>query len=265
LQFFRFVELAKKRVKKVILKCNEDFKFLFKDIEINGRNEELPEFDKVIHMMALARVLNVKKEDISGGKYIEANLDFAPPKETQIFSDLVGNPIVYNKGIFGKVPTNYQTQLIANNINELFDTIEYDLEERKNYITLYYLHNMIEIYRSQTNILHKHFKDLSGNMNNLGSYLLDFEMLDKELATTKNINLFQNIQSTFDKVKELYTNLNTISKIKSDKINSVNELNSLKINKLDELNPLVSKLDQIKNKISTLQDPDDINYLLNNQ
>ena len=118
LQFFRFVELAKKRVKKVILKCNEDFKLLFKDIEINGRNEELPQFDKVIHMMALARVLNVKKEDISGEKYIEANLDFAPPKETQLFSlykfhkfgiNWAGSPFCYrdpirsiNKDVFSR-------------------------------------------------------------------------------------------------------------------------------------------------------------------
>jgi hypothetical protein len=122
---------------------------------------------------------------------------------------------------------------------------------------------MINTYRNQTTILYNHFKDLSGNINNLGSYLLDFEMLEKQLDTTKNVNLFQDIQTTFDKVNDLYTKLNDIEKIKTEQLTNMNDINDMKTDKLNILTPLETKLKEIKEKINSLQNPDDLNFLFN--
>lgn len=184
-------------------------------------------------------------------------------KETSIFSDSFGNPIIYNKSTFGQVPNEYSTEMLPTIISDNFELLQYDIEGRKNYIVTYYLNNMINTYRNQTTILYNHFKDLSGNINNLGSYLLDFEMLEKQLDTTKDVNLFQDIQSTFDKVNELYTKLNDIEKIKTEQITDMIDINDMKIDKLNILNPLETKLKEIKEKITSLQNPDDLNFLFN--
>lgn len=182
-------------------------------------------------------------------------------KDVQIFSDTIGNPVVYNKTVFGKVPDKYQTQLLPNSIQETFEVQEYNLEERKNYISLFHLHNMIEVYRSQTSIVYDHFKDLSGNLNNLGSYLIDFEILEKQLITTKNINLFQEIETNFDTVIQLYTQLINIEKSKKQEAININTTNELKIDNLNMIQPMEEKLKQMKETISTLQNPEDVDYL----
>jgi len=73
IQFLRFVENAKKLVKKVILRCNEEFKILFQDLEVVDKQKQPPDFDKVIHMMALPKVLNIKKNEIKGMPYLLPN------------------------------------------------------------------------------------------------------------------------------------------------------------------------------------------------
>lgn len=85
IHYYRFVKFAKERVSKLILRCNEDFKHLFSDIEVCPTSE-VPEFDKIIHMMALPKVLGIKKEDISGKAYIQPNFSVAPCKEIQVIS-----------------------------------------------------------------------------------------------------------------------------------------------------------------------------------
>jgi len=86
IHFFRFIESAKSRVSKLILRCNEDFKDLFHTIEIIGKEQPLPHFDKVIHMMSLPKVLGVKNSDISGVAYLKPNPEFPPQITTQCIS-----------------------------------------------------------------------------------------------------------------------------------------------------------------------------------
>jgi hypothetical protein len=88
IHFLRFIEETKNRVKKVILRCNKDFKSLFYNFEIIGKEDELPYFDKIIHMMALPKVLGVKKSEISGKPYIRSNPDAMPQRATQVISAL---------------------------------------------------------------------------------------------------------------------------------------------------------------------------------
>jgi hypothetical protein len=102
IQFYRFIEEAKSRVSKLILRCDEDFKTLFCDTNVVGKDEKLPEFDKVIHMMALPKVLGIKKSDIKGEKYISVNKNdpmdwilqstLAPMRATKIGICWQGNP-----------------------------------------------------------------------------------------------------------------------------------------------------------------------------
>jgi hypothetical protein len=73
IQFWRFVPLARSRVARLILRCDEDFKTLFQGVELVGKDEPLPEFDKIIHMMAIPNALGVKKADISGQPYLKPN------------------------------------------------------------------------------------------------------------------------------------------------------------------------------------------------
>lgn len=88
IHFFRFIKLAQQKVKKVILRCNADFKNLFSKIEIVGKDQSLPEFDKVIHMMALPKVLGIKKAQLSGESYLIPNNLLAPPVFTQCVSKM---------------------------------------------------------------------------------------------------------------------------------------------------------------------------------
>lgn len=86
IHFLRFLELASSRVNKIILRCNQDFKKLFPNLCIVGKEEPLPNFDKIIHMMALPKVLGIKKNDINGSAYIFPNQYEPPPMGTQIIS-----------------------------------------------------------------------------------------------------------------------------------------------------------------------------------
>lgn len=65
IMFRRFMKEATKRVSRTILRCDEDFGTLFQD---SVGKDQLPEFDKIIHMMALPRVLKAK---ISGVSYLQ--------------------------------------------------------------------------------------------------------------------------------------------------------------------------------------------------
>lgn len=73
IQFWRFIEQAKQRVSKVILRCDRGLFDLFQNVQLNDKFGPLPSFDKVIHMMALPRVLGVKKADIKGQAYLSPN------------------------------------------------------------------------------------------------------------------------------------------------------------------------------------------------
>jgi hypothetical protein len=78
IMFYRYVAAAKERVGRLVLRCDEDFKFLFAGTEIVGKDAELPPCDKVIHMMALPHALGVT--EVSGEPYLTPNpadlLDF---------------------------------------------------------------------------------------------------------------------------------------------------------------------------------------------
>ena len=76
IQFYRFLSWVKCRVAKVILRCDGDFSKLFSDVEVVDKAMEIPEFNKVIHMMALPLVLGIKKEDIVSERYISPNLEY---------------------------------------------------------------------------------------------------------------------------------------------------------------------------------------------
>lgn len=86
IQYFRFLKLAEDRVAKVILKCNEEFRDLFEGVEICDSLSPPPKADKIIHMMALPKVLGVTKSDISGKSYLKASSIVNPGKEIQILS-----------------------------------------------------------------------------------------------------------------------------------------------------------------------------------
>lgn len=88
IQFYRFVREVKQRVSKVILRCNEDFVDLFSDVTVVGKDEILPDFDKVIHMMALPKILGMKKDQISGKPYLIPNPNVNPHTATQCMSVL---------------------------------------------------------------------------------------------------------------------------------------------------------------------------------
>lgn len=75
IQFLRFVPQARDRVARLVLRCDEDFKPLFRGTEVLGKEEPLPQFDKIIHMMALPHALSIRKADILGRPYLEPNPD----------------------------------------------------------------------------------------------------------------------------------------------------------------------------------------------
>lgn len=71
IMFSRFLPLAAKRVKRLILRCDLEFHKFFTDVSIVDKEDELPEFDEIIHMMALPKVLGVR--EISGASYLRPN------------------------------------------------------------------------------------------------------------------------------------------------------------------------------------------------
>jgi hypothetical protein len=81
IHFWRFIPAARNRVARLFLRCDEDFFGLFcmNGVELVGKDDQLPEFDKIIHMMALPRALGVKKADIDGKPYLQPN-PYNPPQ-----------------------------------------------------------------------------------------------------------------------------------------------------------------------------------------
>lgn len=86
IHFYRFIPEVQKRVKKVILRCDEDFRTLFPSVEIMSPDQELPEFDEIIHMMALPGVLGIK--EASGKPYISPNYDEKLASSLYIFDTM---------------------------------------------------------------------------------------------------------------------------------------------------------------------------------
>jgi hypothetical protein len=84
IQFFRFVEEARKRVKKIILHCNQEFDNLFSEFEVSDKQKHPLNFDKVIHMMALPKVLKIKKNEIKGFPYLTPNDAASPNPAIQV-------------------------------------------------------------------------------------------------------------------------------------------------------------------------------------
>ncbi len=82
IQFYRFIAEAKKRVAKLILRCDNDFKELFCDTETISKEELLPEFDQVIHMMALPYALGTKGS-FNGKPYLSPNMNYLPDSTLQ--------------------------------------------------------------------------------------------------------------------------------------------------------------------------------------
>lgn len=124
IQYFRFLKLAEERVAKVILKCNEEFKDLFENVEICDSLAPPPKADKIIHMMALPKVLGIKKSDISGKPYLKASSIVNPGKEIQILSLLkmskfginwAGNPFSPRDSI-RTIPVQYFKRLESEGI-----------------------------------------------------------------------------------------------------------------------------------------------------
>lgn len=91
IQFLRFVKEAAKRVRLVLLRCDFDFKTLLEgfDDKVKLWPKQipiLPEFDKIIHMMALPKVLN--QIDFNGKKYIQPNFNLCAGPHAKVFEIL---------------------------------------------------------------------------------------------------------------------------------------------------------------------------------
>lgn len=142
IQFLRFVKLAKNKVKKVILRCNEDFKNLLTEVEVVGKEENLPEFDKIIHMMALPKVLGIKKHSITGNSYLAPNASLPPPVATQCINNMrffktgicwAGNPFNsrdHHRSIDKKLFDNFVESYHFFSLNNLFDPPKNFLDTR---------------------------------------------------------------------------------------------------------------------------------------
>lgn len=75
IHFWRFIRAVRERVAHVVLRCDEDFSRLFQGVTIVSKEDPLPDFDKIIHMMALPRALGVSRADISGKPYLQPSGD----------------------------------------------------------------------------------------------------------------------------------------------------------------------------------------------
>jgi len=72
IHFFRFIHLAQQKVLNAILRCDGELRGLLTGIQIIDKDQDLPNFDKIIHMMALPGLLDVK---IDGKPYLQQNRD----------------------------------------------------------------------------------------------------------------------------------------------------------------------------------------------
>lgn len=79
IQYFRYCNEAKSRVTELILRCDEDLHTLFEPYgyTLLKKDEELPEFDKISHIMALPKALG-KKYIEPTDKYLSVNYDKNP-------------------------------------------------------------------------------------------------------------------------------------------------------------------------------------------
>jgi len=75
IQFYRFLPEAKQYVSRLILRTDEEFCELFTD-EIITKEDTIPDFNKIIHLMAIPYLL--KKDFVCGKPYLSPNENFPP-------------------------------------------------------------------------------------------------------------------------------------------------------------------------------------------
>lgn len=121
IQYYRFVSLAKERVNKVILRCNSEFSKLFTDVEISSNLDDIPQADKIIHMMALPKVLSIKNSQLNGKPYINPNPNEIC-RETQVLSLLKMNKFGINWAGNPFNPRDYMRSIPI----ELFSALDVD-------------------------------------------------------------------------------------------------------------------------------------------
>lgn len=76
IHFWRFIYQARRKVGHLVLRCDEELHTLFQDVELVSKDAPLPNFDEVIHMMALPKVLGIR--EVTGSPYLWPNPDYLP-------------------------------------------------------------------------------------------------------------------------------------------------------------------------------------------
>lgn len=83
IQFYRFVQEVKKYTSCLILRTDEEFFELFSE-NIIKKEEPIPNFDQIIHLMSAPYVLKIEK--VYGDPYLSPNPKF-PPQESLFYLD----------------------------------------------------------------------------------------------------------------------------------------------------------------------------------
>ena len=187
-------------------------------------------------------------------------------KDILVYVNSSGVPIVGTKNAFiqTSIPTtNINTQLFLpqdftiSNLN--VSVSEYNIRSSK-------LLGLIALYNQNISNLQNYYKDISGNMNNLGDLHMQMDDLANTINTNRNITQLDTYENTlrtiYNNVLQTQKNLDEYyDRMVQQKVNNV-QLNQVKTLRQNELSAIQTKINSIQENLiqankslSTLNDP----------
>lgn len=186
-------------------------------------------------------------------------------KDILVYVNSTGVPLVGTKTAFiqTSIPTrNINTQLFLpqnftiSNLN--ISVSEYNIRSSK-------LLGLIALYNQNITILQNYYKDISGNMNNLGDLHMQMDDLANTINTSRYITQLDTYENTlrtiYNNVLQTQKNLDEYyDRMVQQKVNSVqlNQVKTLRQNELSaiqtKINSIQGNLDSANKSLSTLND-----------
>ena len=119
IHFFRWVNCVK--VKKLILRCDQDFAPLL-PVETASNESDIPKSDCIIHMMALPRVLGIKK--VSGEPYLTSQGSDSCEKLSELTFHKVG--VCWSGNPFNPRDESRSIPLLKNICKNMFGLVKHE-------------------------------------------------------------------------------------------------------------------------------------------
>ena len=212
--------------------------------------------------------LDVKRKIVllntyAGSGTFDTTVNVANHLTTPNVSTYMNTSVYTNKDsipIVGDVDTLVKADISANVVPSLtlekMNVKSYNVKEKQNEITNFTLANNINIYIQNTDLLITHYKDISGNMNNLEYLKNQLERSNQELLIQ---NVVLNPSDIYKQVLETASKIDTYRITQQSRKEEETAINNIKTERQTEMLEIKKKIDLLKLSLEKINT--DINVL----